>query len=206
MNHRERVLHGDVASEHLVQLFGESESRAEAVATFLYQGWRAGAPLLVMARPTNWAMLAKRLEGLGCGVSDTIARGQLAVLDAATMLATFMVEGHPDAALFQEAVGAPVRRLSALGHLHIYGEMVDILAEQGYLEVAHELELAWNRLGAEQSFTLLCGYASAHFGDPRAAAALHRICRAHTRVDADPGDLLATWLVNDRQPQYHIDQ
>lgn len=53
MNHRERVLCGDIASEHLVQLFDEMESRVEGVASFLRRGWRAGAPLLVVARPNH---------------------------------------------------------------------------------------------------------------------------------------------------------
>lgn len=66
--------------------------------------------------------------------------------------------------------------------------------------------MLWNQLGAKASFTLLCGYASAHFGDPRHAAALHRICRAHARADTYPGDLLGAWLLNDRRPRYHTEQ
>lgn len=205
MTHRERVLRGDVNSEHLVQLFDEPESRAEAVAAFLYEGWRAGLPLLVVARPGNWALMAAQLELLGCDVPATIAEGRLVVLDAATTLATFMRDGRPDAARFQEHVGTVVGRLSTRGLLHVYGEMVDILAEQGRLDTAHELEVLWNHLAAEQSLTLLCGYASAHFGDPRDAEALHRICRAHSRVESHPGDLLATWLVSDGHSQYHTE-
>jgi hypothetical protein len=45
----------------------------------------------------------------------------------------------------------------------------------------------------------LCGHASAHFGDARDAEVLHRICRAHTGAHADAGDLLGTWLLNDRR-------
>ena len=74
------------------------------------------------------------------------------------------------------------------------------------MDFAHELEVFWNTLAAEESFTLLCGYSSAHFGDPRDAEALHRICRAHSRVESHPGDLLATWLLNGRHSQYHVEQ
>ena len=202
MNHRERVLHGDVASEHLVQLFDEPESRMEGVANFLHRGWLGGAPLLVVARPINWAMIQARLEVLGCPVADTIADGRLVVLDAATTLA-HVLDHMPNPALFDEYVGARVTRLSKVGRVHAYGEMVDILAEQARFDAAHELEILWNQLAARESFTLLCGYASAHFGDVRDAEALHRICRAHTAVHADAGDLLGTWLLNDRQSRYH---
>jgi len=203
MTHRERVLHGDVASEHLVQLFDEPDSRVEAVAAFLYRGWLAGAPLLVVARPINWALIGARLEVMGCPVADTIAAGRLVALDAATTLASFLEAGGPNARLFQEQVGRTVSRLSKLGRLNAYGEMVDILAEQGRFDAAHELEILWNRLAATESITLLCGYASAHFGDARDAEALHRICRAHTGVHADAGDLLGTWLLNDRRSRHH---
>jgi hypothetical protein len=203
MTHSKRVLRGDVASEHLVQLFDEPDSRVEAVAAFLYRGWLAGAPLLVVARPINWALIEARLEVMGCPVADTIAAGRLVALDAATTLASFLEAGGPDDQLFQEQVGPVVSRLSKHGRLNVYGEMVDILAEQGRLDAAHELEILWNRLAATESFTLLCGYASAHFGDARDAEALHRICRAHTGVHADAGDLLGTWLLNDRRSRYH---
>ena len=206
MIHRERVLRGDVASEHLVQLFDEAESRVEGVASFLHRGWRAGAPLLVVARPINWTLISARLQALGCPVSDTIAQGRLVALDAATTLASFLRHGRPDAVLFQERVGTVVKRLSQLGRLNVYGEMVDLLAEQGRMDAAHQLEMLWNNLAAKESFTLLCGYSSAHFGDPRDAEVLHRICRAHTRVESQSGDLLATWLLNGRLSHYHIEQ
>jgi hypothetical protein len=142
---------------------------------------------------------------LGCPVADTIAQGRLVALDAATTLASFLRD-EPDPALFEEHVGTLVSRLAKMGRLHVYGEMVDLLAEQGRLDTAHTLEQLWNKLAAAESFTLLCGYASAHFGDARDAEALHRICRAHTRSASDPSDLLATWLLNDRQSRFHTAQ
>lgn len=205
MTHRERVLRGSVVSEHLVQLYDEPESRASGVATYLYQAWRAGSPMLVVSRPANWTMISVQLEGLGCPVAATIAEERLVVLDAETTLASFLRDGRPDPALYEETVGALVSRLARSPGLHIYGEMVDIMAGQGNLDGAHELEVLWNQLGARESFTLLCGYTSAHFGDPRDAAALHKICRAHTRAEAYPGDLMGAWLLDGRQPRYHID-
>jgi len=206
VTHRERVLRGDVVSEHLVQLYDEPESRSLGVATYLYQAWRSGAPMLVVARPANWTMISVQLEVLGCPVAATIAEGRLVVLDAETTLAGFMRDGQPDPALYVETVGAVVSRLAHSPGLHIYGEMVDIMAGLGNLEGANALEVLWNELGARESFTLLCGYTSAHFGDPRDAVALHRICRAHTRAEAYPGDLLGAWLLNGRQTRFHTEQ
>ena len=195
-------LHGGLASEHCVQLFDEPDSRVEGVANFLYRGWLGGGPLLVVARPINWTLIQARLQAKGCPVTEIIAEGRLVVLDAATTLASFL-EDSPNPMLFHAHVGTTISRLAKRGRLHAYGEMVDILAEQALLRTALEVELLWSQLAARESFTLLCGYASAHFGDPRDAEALHRICRAHTHVNADASDLLGTWLLNDRQSHYH---
>ena len=177
----------------------------EGVASFLYRGWVSGAPLLVVARPINWALIHARLKGKGCPVAEMAAEGRLVVLDAVATLASFF-EDSPEPGLFHELIGATVARLSKFGRLYVYGEMVDILAEQARFDTAHELEMLWNQLAARESITLLCGYASAHFGDVRDAEALHRICRAHTGVQADEADLLGTWLLNDRQSRYHTQQ
>jgi len=202
VTHREYELHGGFASEHHVQLFDEPDSRVEGVANFLHRGWLSGGPLLVVARPLNWVLIQARLQTKGCPVAPIIAEGRLVVLDAATTLATFL-EDSPNPNLFHAHVGTTVSRLSKRGRLHAYGEMVDILAEQALFKTAHELEILWNQLAMREAFTLLCDYASAHFGDPRDAEALHRICRAHTDAHADGSDLLGTWLLNHRQSKYH---
>ncbi len=206
--HRERVLRGRVASEHLVQLFDEPESLVATVAAFLRSGWERGDNLLVVARPSNWALVSTDLAADGCPVADLLAGGTLVVLDAATTMATFLLNGDPEPARFDEHVGATVRRLcdSSAAGLTAYGEMVDILVGQGNYVGAERLEALWNALSARCSFRLLCGYSSAHFGDEGSAGHLHNICAAHTQVDAPSNDLLATWLLANRRPKYHLEQ
>jgi hypothetical protein len=205
VTHREYELHGGIAGEHQIQLFDEPDSRVEGVANFLYRAWQGGGPLLVVARPINWALIEARLQAKGCPVAAIIAEGRLVALDAATTLASFL-EDSPNPILFHKYAGTMVSRLSMRGRLHAYSEMVDILAQQALFNTAHEVEILWNQLAARESLTLLCGYASAHFGDPRDAQALHRICGAHTGVHADASDLLGTWLLNDRQSRYHTEK
>jgi hypothetical protein len=195
-NQRERILHGSIVSEHIVQFFDDAGSGSGKIASFLHEGWKRGEALLVVMRPVHWAMTCPRLESAGCPVQSTIAEGRLVVLDAATMLATFMVSGSPDRARFVEHVGAAVHRLADSGQgLRIYGEMVDILAEQTNFRAAEELEDLWNELGQQYSFTLLCGYSSAHFTDPETGRRLAAICDTHMHAHADPADLLASWLL-----------
>ena len=205
---RERVVRGSVASEHLVQLFDEARSLVQTVAAFLRDGWERGDTLLIVARAANWALTSVELEAAGCPVPDLTASGRLMFLDAPTTMATFMVNGDPDPEKFRHSVGDLVHRLCVESErgLTVYGEMVDILAAQGNFSGAEQLEALWNNLSTECSFRLLCGYASAHFGDERTARHLHRICEMHTGASAGAADLLASWLLADRRSKLHISQ
>jgi hypothetical protein len=205
--HRERVMRGEIVSEHLVQLFDEPESLVAGVSAFLFDAWKRGEHLLVVARPANWAMTATELQARGCPIPELLAEGRLIVLDAATTLARFMAGDLPDAPRFDDSVGGLVRRTcSATPHgLAVYGEMVDILAAQANFDGAEKLEALWNHLSEASSFRLLCGYSAAHFGDERTAKHLQAICNCHTGASARPTDLLSTWLLANRRPKYHLD-
>jgi hypothetical protein len=188
--------------EHIVQLFDTQDSLANVVSAFLNEGWNKGDHLLVAAKPAHWTRIADRLERRGCPVSHAIREGRLTVLDAATTLARVTRYGSVDRHLLLEHVGSLVGRLLAESSagLRIYGEMVELLAEEGDLRSAQQVEALWNELGERQPFTLLCGYTAAHFADGRTLPALHAICAAHTRVQKNTSDLLGNWLVA-REPQ-----
>jgi hypothetical protein len=183
--------------EHLVQLFDTPDSLANVVSAFLKEGWDRGDHLLVVAKPAHWARTADRLERRGCPVARATREGRLIVLDAATTLARITRLGVIDRQLFIEHISALVGRLVAesAGIVRIYGEMVELLAEEGDFRSAHVLEHLWNELRDRQPFTLLCGYSAAHFTAAHALPALHAICGAHTRIQKNTSDLLGNWLV-----------
>jgi hypothetical protein len=197
VHNAERVFRGCITSKHIVQLFDSSDTLADGVATFLSDGFRSGDPLLVVARPTHWKSIANRLEKRGQVVSEAAKRGQLTVCDARRTLSRFMRTGQPVAELFQTAVGQVVERLASKsrGTLWIYGEMVDVLAEERNFAAARYLEELWNDLGLRQSFTLLCGYSSAHFADASLAHMLAEICNRHTHIQIGDEDLMSNWVL-----------
>jgi hypothetical protein len=198
--HRERVLRGAVASEHLVQLFDEPESLALGVSDFLMDGWQRGDRLLVVARPANWAAISIELEARGCAVSHAIAHGDLVVLDAAGSLASFMTNGDPHPGRFQKSVGELVERLCEPPRgLSAYGEMVDILVAEGNFVGAERVEALWNDLSTRCSFRLLCGYSSSHFNDERRARDLRAVCCAHDSSGARSTDQIASWRLASRR-------
>jgi hypothetical protein len=191
-----------------MQLFDETESLLGSVAAYLVDAWKRGDTLVVVTRPARWALVAAELRASGCPVSDYLEKGRLVALDAATTLATFMINGDPHPAKFRASAGDLIARLAGeVGtNLTIYGDMVDILASQGNFTAAERLEELWNDLATRHSFRLMCGYSSAHFGDEQTTAHLHRICGAHAASGARTTDLLATWLLAHRRSRYHIAQ
>lgn len=182
-------------SEHHVQLFDSSRSLAETVAGFLMAGFRRGEPLLIVATPEHRELLARKLAEAGVNLHEAIAANRLLMIDAVHTLDKFMRQNAPSAIAFDEVVGTLVGRLSNGNRVCIYGEMVDVLAARGNYKAAQQLEELWNLLGRRESFTLFCGYASGHFGDPKTAKALADICAAHGHVHRKKDDLLAEFLL-----------
>jgi hypothetical protein len=183
-------------SEHSVQLFDSSKSLVDTVSSFLVNGLERGENVLLVATPEHREMLARRFDHSGWTVRTLIAANRLVVLDAAQTLDKFMRQDTPSPVAFDEVVGTLVHRLSDGKRLWVYGEMVDVLAARGNYRGAQQLEEIWNLLGQRECFSLFCGYASGHFGDPRTAKALAGICAAHGHVHRKSSDILAEFLLN----------
>jgi hypothetical protein len=197
MSVRECVVRGPIASEHIVQFFDSDESRVECVADFLAEGYRAGEPVIVVARPANWASAFEQLEAQGIPVQRAIDEGMFVIRDAADTLQQLSRNGSPDANAFEIVVGRPVTALARRGRrVRAYGEMVDMLALRGELADAIKLEALWNGLAERTPLFLFCGYSAAHFVATGTHRALREICAAHSGVHRHAQDPLANWLLN----------
>ena len=168
---------------------------ADTVAAFLITGFQRGEPLLIVARPEHRQLLGRKLTEAGMNIYEAIAANRLVMLDAVQCLDKFMRQNAPSGIAFDEVVGALVTRLSNGKRVRIYGEMVDVLAARGNYKAAQQLEQLWNDLGLRESYTLFCGYASGHFGDPKTAKFLAGICAAHSHLHRKGDDLLAEYLL-----------
>ena len=183
------------SSEHHLQLFDSSKSLAETVSAFLMAGFHRGEPLLIVATPEHRELLARTLEEAGLNIHEATAANRLVIIDAAQLLDKFMRQDLPNAIAFDEVVGSLVARLSNGKRVRIYGEMVDVLAARGNYKAAHQLEELWNILGGRECYTLFCGYASGHFGDPKTSRMLADICKSHSHLHRKADDLLAEYLL-----------
>jgi hypothetical protein len=185
-----------LGTTHVVQFFDAKESLADAVAGFFGEGLLRNETMLAVMDEEGWYAVAMRLAANGLPVDEALRLGHITVRSAGETLNVFMRHGTPNPHLFAASVGPLVSDLAEAGRpLRIYGEMVDVLAAEGEYDAAHELEALWNELGTEAEFKLFCGYRAAHFGDPRNADALRRICASHSEVLSNPRDVLGSFLV-----------
>lgn len=182
-------------SEHQMQLFDSSKSMVATVVAFLVGALEQGGNVLIAATPEHRELLMRRLDDAGWNVRQAVAANRLVIVDAVQTLDKFMRQDTPSPVAFDEVVGSMVERLSNGKRVWIYGEMVDAVAARGNLRGAQQLEELWNTLGRRECFTLFCGYASGHFGDPKTAQALGAICACHDKVHRQADDILAEFLL-----------
>ncbi|HUS69080.1 MAG TPA: ATP-binding protein [Kofleriaceae bacterium] len=169
---------------HVVQFYDDAAFLADAITRYIGDGITAGHPAVLIARPEHRKAVLDRLGSQPLDVERLCAAGHLVLLDAEETLARFMIDGAPDRLRFEEVVGTLVEELGrrGAGTPRAYGEMVDILWQQGKPEAALALEEMWNGLAGRLSFTLLCGYSLANFPRADDGEGFARVCRAHTHV------------------------
>ncbi len=178
---------------HVVQLFDAPRSLADAVSHFLIEGRGRGDHLLVITRASHWQLIRAYLERRGCPVDDPSER--LTVVDARKLRSRMMRRGALDPARMEETLGGMIAELSTAPEgLRVYGEIVELFAEEGNFEQACTLEDYCNHLQQKYRFTLLCGYSAAHFADPASSHHLREICNRHSAVKSQSADSLGTWL------------
>lgn len=186
-------------SKHLIQLLDSDDSLGTAAGRFFTDAYEAGDRLLLIAKPAHVDAIAAALRRRGPAMVPLVDSGRLIVLDAATTLRLIMKRGVPNISALWTVVENTVDHLAPDGgRISVYGELVEILAEEGNFRGAEQIEAFWNEFGLEHPISLFCGYSSAHFVTPGALAALTRICAAHDHVAQNRGDLLANWLLSRR--------
>lgn len=184
------------SADHTLQLFDDGASVAGAVSDYVLEGERAGDAALIVARARHWQAIARQLKARGCSAPFASGGGRFLALEAETVLPRLLWRELPDAGRFDLQIATPLRQLaSSAPGVRVYGELVDLLAEQGRFSAAEALEHLWNGLREELPFTLLCGYSSVCFGAPDATRALQRLCHTHTRATAGHGDVLGAFLL-----------
>jgi signal transduction histidine kinase len=170
---------------HGVRFYEDDRFFLASVGDFLATGLAVGQRVLAVVTPSHRDGLLAHLEHRGFNVERAVQRGQLTFADADVVLATFMVEGEPDPALFHASLERVFRRLERLGTyrtVRVFGEMVDVLCRAGNMPAAIALEGLWNELSRSERFSLLCAYSMESFRDVAHTPGVEAICGEHAHV------------------------
>ncbi|MGH7652742.1 MAG: MEDS domain-containing protein [Gemmatimonadaceae bacterium] len=184
---------GDVG--HDVQFYKSDAYLTSAVSDFLAAGVRVGQPLIVIATQSHRIAFARELRARGLDIDEILSGREATWLDARETLAAFMEGGHPNAELFHATVGSVFGAVLRKRHYLVvrgYGEMVDLLAQDGNLEGAILLESLWNDLATKYAYSLLCGYSLDNFLHEAGPQNLKRVCAQHNHSLPPEGYIEAT--------------
>ncbi|PYP86760.1 MAG: hypothetical protein DMG65_18310 [Candidatus Angelobacter sp. Gp1-AA117] len=174
------------ANGHSVQFYQDDSFLLDGLSRFIGAAIAAGDSAIVIATPAHRDGLQQRLIHSGLDLSVAGKQGRFVSLDAAEILSQFMAGGRPDPQRFHEVLGAAIAQLNSAAkpgcRVAAFGEMVALLWEDGQEQAALELEQLWNQMGETHSFHLLCAYPLGLFSQSSHAAAIERVCSAHTQV------------------------
>jgi hypothetical protein len=94
-----------------------------------------------------------------------------------------MRDGTPDWNSFHAVVGGLIAELRLqYPTVRAYGEMVDILWQNGERDAAIRLEEYWNELGKLQTFSLFCAYFMDNLDAGTYGGPLECVCKVHTHL------------------------
>jgi len=171
--------------DHTVQFYDDEQRLFDAAGRFLAGGIEAGQAIVVIATASHRDGLVRSLAAHGIDVDGRRCAGQITLLDANEVLATFMDGELPDDRRFATSVGGIIdRTLASSGRASVraYGEMVDVLWRGGRSEAAIRVEELWNDLVAARPVALLCAYAMGPFYRESTDRDVHAVCSRHADV------------------------
>jgi CheY-like chemotaxis protein len=192
--------------KHVVQFYKDDNVLCAAVVPALHEALLERSAVVVIATAAHRRAFREGLVRLGVG--ESMLSQRLVMLDAQETLSKFMVGGKPDWDLFKQTVGEVIENASQRGalRLHAYGEMVNLLWQDGDVSQAVTLENFWNDLAQIYPFSLLCAYAFPDLGLKTGAMGVKEICGAHTHgmtleaYDGETGG--SVWVVEDDEDDF----
>ena len=167
---------------HLVQFFSADDRLVQVVSDHMREGFAVGDTCVAVLTAEHRQAIEASLRSAGLNPEALSAEYRYVPLDADTMLASlYDPRTGFDRERFHNDCGLLIRQVSARGQpVRFYGEMVDLLVEQGRPAAAIELEELWNELSRHHNFHMFCTYRVSSFTEnPRYRKLLHGL---HTHV------------------------
>lgn len=174
-----------VPAVHSVHIYEEDSALISRLCGIVSSSLRLGDSVLIVATAEHRQQLVSELRATGIELRDHAREGRFSMMDAKETLSTFMLNGRPNAKLFEVSIGRileEARKTSRSRHrgLTVFGEMVAVLWDEGNKQGALELETLWNDALNNRAFHLHCAYPRSGFVNGDEAT----VCRSHSHVIA----------------------
>jgi hypothetical protein len=171
--------------DHIVQLYQDQDFLNRAVCRFAAGAIANGEGVILVPTPAHWEAFRPRLEAEGVDVKAAQRRGQLTVVDADELLPRFMRDAMPDAPVFlglAADVIASARDGDRYPKVRWWGEMVNILWEQGNVSASMSLEDQFDRLADHHEIAIFCSFVMDNFNSEVHTRMLPRLSQNHSHL------------------------
>ena len=173
----------DLTAPHVVHFYESDAVRNDHLFAFIRDSLANDGAGVVIATEAHRATLDFRLHEAGLDLVALRHTGAYVTLDAAEVLAQFMVDGMPDAGRFEQAVTPLIELASANGRrVRVFGEAVALLVADGRGSAALALEELWNGLQSRYPFVLICAYSLDLMASARDEALIRDVCLTHGQI------------------------
>jgi len=171
--------------DHIVQLYQDQQFLNRAVCRFAAGAIANGEGVILVPTSAHWEAFRPRLEAEGVDVKAAQNRGQLTVVDADETLPRFMRDSMPDAPVFL-GLAANVIANSRDGErypkVRWWGEMVNVLWEQGNVAASMGLEDQFHHLAHHHEIAIFCSFVMDNFNSEVHSRLLPRLGQNHSHL------------------------
>jgi len=171
--------------DHIVQLYQDQQFLNRAVCRFAAGAIANGEGVILVPTSAHWEAFSPRLEAEGVDVKAAQARGQLTVVDADELLPRFMRDAMPDAPVFlglAAEVISNARAQERYPKVRWWGEMVNVLWEQGNVAASMSLEDQFDRLAKHHEIAIFCSFVMDNFNSEVHSRLLPRLGQNHSHL------------------------
>jgi hypothetical protein len=171
--------------DHIVQLYQDQEFLNRAVCRFAGGAIANGEGVILVPTAAHWEAFRPRLEAEGVDVKAAQGRGQLTVVDADELLPRFMSDAMPDAPVFLGLAANVIENARDGGRypkVRWWGEMVNVLWEQGNVAASMSLEDQFDRLADHHQIAIFCSFVMDNFNGEVHSRMLPRLAQNHSHL------------------------
>jgi len=171
--------------DHIVQLYQDQQFLNRAVCRFAAGAINNGEGVILVPTAAHWDAFRPRLEAEGVDVKAAQSRGQLTVVDADDLLPRFMADAMPDAPVFLGLAADVIANARGEGRyprVRWWGEMVNVLWEQGNVAASMSLEDQFDRLAQHHEIAIFCSFVMDNFNGEVHSRMLPRLGQNHSHL------------------------